>query len=75
VTREEIGFVVACSILIAVIIGGIFSDWYGVQSDRRPVPSPIGTAKPTRPPHPVNIYYPPGEPAPKVPGDPGWRKS
>lgn len=58
-TREEIGFVVACSILIAVIIGGIFSDWYGVQSDRRPVPSPIGTAKPTRPPHPVNIYYPP----------------
>lgn len=71
-TREEIGFVVACSILIAIIIGGIFTDWYGVQRDQRPAPPPFGTAKPTRP---INIYYLPGEPAPKVPGDPGWRKS
>lgn len=73
-TREEIGFVVACTILIAIIVGGIFTDWYGVQRDQRPAPAPFGTAKPTRPPHPINIYYPPGEPAQKVPGDPGWSR-
>lgn len=28
-----------------------------------------------RPPHPRSVYYPPGEPAPKVPGDPGWSRS
>ena len=25
-----------------------------------------------RPPHPSEVYYPPGEPQPKVPGDPGY---
>ena len=25
-----------------------------------------------RPQHPAEIYYPPGEPEPKVPGDPGY---
>jgi hypothetical protein len=68
-SAECIGFVIACSILIFVIVGGIFSNWYGVLDDRRPIP------KPSRPPHPASIYYPPGETQPKVPGDPGWRRS
>jgi hypothetical protein len=54
VSREQVGFVAACTILILVILGGIFSDWYGVQSDQRPVP------KPGRPPHPICVYEPPG---------------
>jgi hypothetical protein len=71
-SAEGKGFLVACTILILIILGGIFTDWYGVQSDQRPAPAPIGEGRPTRPPHPHSIYYPPGEPQPKVPG---WRKS
>lgn len=74
-SREQIGFVVAVTILITLIIGAIITEGYGVQGDQRPPPAPFGTAKPTRPPHPIDIYYPPGEPYPTVPGDPGWRKS
>ena len=74
-TTIERNIVIVCSVLIVFVLGGIFSNWYGVLSDPRPVPAPIGNAKPTRPPHPASIYYPPGEPQPKVPGDPGWRKS
>lgn len=74
-SREQIGFVVGCLILTLLTFGAIITEGYGVQRDQRPAPAPIGTAKPTRPPHPIDIYYPPGEPYPTVPGDPGWRKS
>lgn len=74
-TSGERWFVAVVTVLILLVIGGMLTDWYGVLSDTRPVPSPIGDAKPTRPPHPESIYYPPGEPQPLVPGDPGWRKS
>lgn len=59
---------------IVLVLGGIFSNWYGALDDTRPAPAPIGTAKPTRPPHPASIYYPPGVPQPAVPGDPCWNR-
>jgi hypothetical protein len=37
-----------------------------------PTESAVPLERPDRPSHPRSMYYPPGEPAPKVPGDPGY---
>ncbi len=50
---EGKGFVAGCTILILLIIIGIFSDWYSFGDDRR-------LPRPERPAHPTCVYQPPG---------------
>jgi len=47
------GIVAGCTVLIVILLVGIFSDWYRF-GDERVIP------RPDRPAHPIGIYYPPG---------------
>lgn len=56
--------------LLGLAVAALVAFWPPHRVDVSPVFQRHG-----RPPHPISIYYPPGEPQPKVPGDPGWVRS
>ncbi len=50
-----IGVVAGCCVLIAILVVGIFSDWYNFGDERR-----VPLVPHQRAPHPVCVYEPPG---------------